>query len=334
MTEEVNEKKKVIVLFDGDVLAYRAAAAIEERSIKVTHVPSGKTKPFKTRTEFKKMMKEKGKEDQALDEAIYKIEDVQVAEDVSHALHILKTQLNNICTDLWTEEYKIFISGKQNFRDDLPLPDKYKGQRTDMIRPVHLQEAKMYLYKNHPCEVSDYAEADDYLIFRGYEYVKQGYNVILVTVDKDANAYSGLSVHDYTQPFPCTKPIPEFGGIRDTGKKIAGDGFMFYCFQMLFGDPVDNYKPCKLAGLKYGEVSAYNDLKDCRTEKEALKKVIEVYQEWYPKEFEYTDWCGEIHSGQTYKDMLQLFHKCVRMKETEDDDLDFEKFCKRFGVKL
>ncbi len=334
MEENNTTRQKQIILFDGDVLAYRAAAAIEVRTIRVTHLPTGKTKDFKTRTEFKALMKEKGKEEQAKNPEIYKIEDVQTAEDVSHALHILKTQIKNITADLFIDEYKIFISGEENFRDMLPLPDKYKGQREDMIRPVHLKEAKMYLYKNHPCEVSDGAEADDYLIFRGYEYKKKGYDVIIVTVDKDANAYSGLSVHDYTQPFPCTKPVPGFGAIRDTGKKIAGDGFAFYCFQMLFGDPVDNYKPCKLSGLKYGEVSAYNALKDCKNEKQALEKVIEIYKGWYPQEFEYTDWMGEIHSNQTYKDMLQLYHRCVRMKESQDDDLNFEKFCKRFGVKL
>ena len=53
---------KRILLIDGDIIAYLCAAAAEERSILVTHRPTGITKSFKTRTAFKKVMKEKNKE--------------------------------------------------------------------------------------------------------------------------------------------------------------------------------------------------------------------------------------------------------------------------------
>ena len=53
--------KKVLIL-DGDSIAYRCAAAGEQRSIEVTHKPTGIKKSFKHRTEFKKSMEERCKE--------------------------------------------------------------------------------------------------------------------------------------------------------------------------------------------------------------------------------------------------------------------------------
>ena len=67
--------KKVIIL-DGDSVAYKCAAAAEQRSIDVLHKPTGKSKVFKHRTEFKKSMLERGKEITA----DYEVTDVQESE--------------------------------------------------------------------------------------------------------------------------------------------------------------------------------------------------------------------------------------------------------------
>lgn len=53
---------KTVLVLDGDSIAYRCSAAAERRVITVTHEPTGKSKEFKHRTEFKKSMSEKGKE--------------------------------------------------------------------------------------------------------------------------------------------------------------------------------------------------------------------------------------------------------------------------------
>ena len=41
------------------------------------------------------------------------------------------------------------LSGKNNFRDNLPLPSKYKGNREDMIRPLLLNDVKDYIKQYH-----------------------------------------------------------------------------------------------------------------------------------------------------------------------------------------
>ena len=53
---------KPLVAVDCDTLLYASTAACEERSIEVLHEPTGKTKEFKNRTEFKELMKSREKE--------------------------------------------------------------------------------------------------------------------------------------------------------------------------------------------------------------------------------------------------------------------------------
>lgn len=324
--------EKTILLLDGDILAYRAAAVIEKRTVLVTDLATNEENEYNTRTEFKNLLKKDGIE---FDKERFLIRDKQTPQPVHHAFKVIKGQISKMESDLWADEVKVFISGKDNFRDMLELPEKYKGQRTDMLRPVYLRECKKYLWKNTDCTVSDNAEADDYLIFRGYEYLNKGYNVIVGTNDKDALAYTGLQIYDFTQESPEIKLIPDFGSIweRESDKEIKGEGFLWFCFQWLNGDPVDNYKPCQLAGIRFGKKSAYNALVNTTSRQEAIQVVIDHYKDWYPKEFEYTAWDGrKIQSD--YKHMLQLYFRCAKMKTSRNDNLDFAKFLKKQGIEL
>jgi hypothetical protein len=321
---------KIILLYDGDSIAYRAAAVTEARTVKIVHKATGKEKEFKTRTEHKKALIAKGKE---YNKDHWEFTDIQTAQPVANTLAILKNQVKKINETLFADEYLICLSGKSNFRDDLPLPSKYKGSRVDLMRPIVLKEAKHYLWKNHPSLLAKHREADDDLIIKGYEYLNKGYTVILISQDKDAYAYTGLTLYDYTQEHTVPHEVPEFGSLWDTGDKITGEGFIWFCFQWVNGDPSDDYKPCELAGVKYGRQSAYNLLKDCTTEKEALDAVVSQYKLWYPEPFTYTAWDGTEHTA-NYASMLSLYFKCARMMTTEDDNLDAMKFLADRGVVL
>ena len=322
--------KPTIVIWDGDTVAYRACAATEKRSVKAIHVPSGKEKIFKNRTECKKRIEELGKE---FDPVAYKFEDIQEPEPVSHAIHIMKNQLEKVNDLLFADEYLVCLSGKTNFRDSLPLPSKYKGNREDMLRPLNLKDAKMYLYKHQPSLLANHREADDDLIIKGYEYMEKGYNTILCSQDKDAYAYTGLTLYNFTLESPTLETMPSFGYLLDTGKKITGAGFLWFCFQWLNGDSVDNYKPAELSRKKFGEKSAYYLLKDAKDEKEAIEIVVKQYREWYGKGVKYVDCFGE---ERFVKDdfLLDIYYKCARMMTTEDDPLDYRLTAKKYGVEL
>lgn len=321
---------KTIVIFDGDTLAYRASAAIETRTIEVKHEPTGKCKVFKNRTEFKEHMLSAEKEITPE----YTIEDKQESEPLVNCLHILKSQIQNITQDLFADEYLVCLSGKKNFRDTLPLPTKYKGARASLMRPIHLRDAKGYLYKNHPSLLANEREADDDLLVKGYEYLNKGYTVILAGCDKDSYSASGLSLYDFTKDNPQVELVPYgVGYLKDTGKKITGRGFMWLAYQWVLGDLTDCFCPYELANVRFGAKSAYKLLKDLTTEKEIIEAVINQYKKWYATPFEYTAWNGDIIQGD-YKQQMQLYLKCAKMMTTEDDDLDLSKFLNKYGVTL
>ena len=324
---------KTIVIYDGDSIAFRAAAVTEERSVEATRKDNGRTKVFKTRTELKKQREGSGlvynKDD-------YLFEDKRVAQPVQNTCAILKNQIKKINEELFADEYLICLSGKTNFRNSLPLPTKYKGSRVGIEKPINLLEAKMYLWKSHPSLLANQREADDDLIIKGYEYLNKGYEVILASQDKDAFAYTGLNLYDFTQEKPEVKLVPDFGSLwiaeKNKLKTIKGNGFIWFCFQWLFGDPADDYNPCEIAKIKYGQISAYKLLKDCKTHQEDLQAVTGQYRIWYSSKFTYTAWDGSTHDAD-YVTMLQLYYRCARMMTTEDDKLELIPFLNKYGVK-
>lgn len=323
--------KEIMLLFDGDMIAYRSAAAVEKRSVKITHIPTGKSRVFDTRTEFKKGLEAKGKPYISLE---WSFEDIQTPEPASHAFKIAKNTMGGLMNTLWADGYEMAISSKDNFRDSLLLPKKYKGNRSEMLRAVHLQETKRYLYKNHNCVVAEGHEADDWLIYRAYELMDEGYEVIVIAQDKDADAYSGIQIYDPTKENPKIVLLPEFGSLWPAPhNKIKGNGFIWFCFQWLNGDSTDHYKPCELSGARFADTGAWKVLKDCKTEQEALVACVEQYKKWYPEPFEYTAWNGVVVQSD-YKHMMDLYFKCARMMTTRDDDLNAEKFLFDRGVVL
>jgi hypothetical protein len=324
-------KQKRVVLVDSDILIYRVAAACEVRSVEIKHNKSGRVKVFKNRTAFKDFLKEKEFEYIQDD---YTFTDLQqVNEDMSWQF-ILNNQIKSFKETLWGDELIFLISGEGNFRDELPLPKKYKSNREDTLKPLLRQDCKEYLKGKYKAVVIDGEEVDDAVIWMGYEYLAKGYEVIIVTTDKDANAYSGLKLYNYTADKPEIVEIPELGSLwLDDKGKVRGLGLIHYCHQMLIGDITDGYKPTDLHKDTLGEKSSYSLLKDCTSEQEALSIVISQYSRWYGKGVTYTDCFGVQHQT-TWKSMISLYHKCARMKETQDDNLVFYDFAKKYSIDL
>ena len=121
-----------------------------------------------------------------------------------------------------------------------------------MLRPIHLDICKQHLYRSYNAEISHGFESDDYLIIRGNEIIKEGDVPVLITVDKDANAYSGFCLYDFTQEILSVISVPnDVGILYDNGKRLLVLVLNSFCHQMLIGDPVDNYKPTKICGVKF-----------------------------------------------------------------------------------
>lgn len=316
--------KKVVVL-DGDCLVYRAAAANESRSIRVTHKQTGQITTHAHRTAFKEHIREVF----LIDE--FEVEDVQEAEDLSFALHGIKVTIENICKTCNADDYIIYLSGSSNFRDRLPLPTKYKGNRVGNIRPLQLKDCRQYLIHQHNAKLAIDCEADDMLAQMAYLGSKnKEIRYYICTNDKDA--YSSDSwLYNWTK---MDKPIRIKGlghlELDDKGK-VRGQGRKFLWWQIAAGDPVDFFKPSELSGKKFGDISAYKLLKDLKTDRECVEALIKLYKSWYSPTITYTAWDGVEHT-KCPLDMLDMYAACAHMRRWEGDVFEIRKVMANLGI--
>lgn len=327
-----------IAAIDGDIIAYRAAAANEKRFVTAVHNETLEEERFDTATKFKEWAA--GNE---FDVSDFTVTPGREPNELSHALRTIKTMIENITREAGCDSYHVVVSGKDNFRDLLPLPSKYKGTRDDNLRPEQLAECKEYLIKHHEAEVA-VGEADDLLVSYSYQGYKSGERVVQCSIDKDAKHGPGW-LYDWTT---MSEPelIDGYGGLtctlKETARKkangepvvekiIKGKGRAFLYFQMVFGDAVDAYKPCEIAKVKFGEVGAYELLKSATNDKEALEAIIRQYKVWYPEPVTYRCWKGELHT-KSWLELLQLYADCAWMRRWEGDQFNIKKVLQKLKI--
>ena len=315
---------KTVVLIDGDVVAYRCAAANETRSIKVTHKVTGQITSHAHRTAFKEHIKDCFEIDE------FDIEDVREARKLNFAIHGINTTIEALKKSCKADEVEVHISGKTNFRDSLPLPSKYKGAREGLDKPVQLKECRDHLVTKYNATAAIDKEADDTLTQRAYELYKQGYRGIVATIDKDAYG-TEVWLYNWTK---MTEPIriKGLGFIElDDKKVLRGQGRKWFYCQWAKGDIVDNFKPCEIAGKKFGDISCYNLLKDCNTDKECVEAVYKQYKSWYPDSVTYTAWNG-IEYTKDVVEIMDMYAACAHMKRWDDDVFNTKNLLEKFNI--
>jgi hypothetical protein len=87
-----------------------------------------------------------------------------------------------------------------------------------------------------------------------------------------------------------------------------------------------------LAKANFGEIGAYELLKNCKTDKEALAAVAKQYQIWYPVPLTYRAWDGSLQENKTWLDIFQLYADCAFMKRWDGDRFDVRKVLTKIGV--
>lgn len=306
--------KKPIAVLDGDLLAFKASAANETRSIEVTHIPTNRSRIFKHRTEFKETV-----DLDKFPSESFTITDKQEAAELSYALHTVKKMIEGICKVCKTDQYEIYLSGADNFRDKLPLPSKYKGNRDGLMRPLQLTEVKDYLINVHKAEVV-IGEADDKISIRQYDGVKSKTKIIGCSTDKDSLGTDGWIYNWDTMEKPMlVKGLGELH-IDDKGK-VRGHGSKWKYLQWIVGDTIDGLNPCELAKVKFGEKSGYKALVDLQAEKECWRVVHDLYLKWYPESVEYIDQNGAKCCAD-YLDIAQVYWDGIHMLRWEGDKVN------------
>lgn len=314
---------------DGDLIAFKASAACETRTIDVSFngVFFGN---FPNRTKFKAYLKETVGSPPFEE---FTITDKQEVEDLANCLHTIKVMLQGIQYKCKTKEQRVCVQGEGNFRDDLLLPTKYKGGRTDMIKPLYLKQAKEYLLSRFKAEQAHGKETDDVCAAYAYEgYVKKQY-IVQCSTDKDSNSNVGWLFNWDKMEAP--EKIEGLGHLfRNDKGAVSGKGRKWFYHQILFGDRSDSYCPYELAKTKFGEKASFDTISPLQTDKECWQAIYDTYKKWYPEPFEYQAWNNETVMGSA-ESMIQLYADCAHMRRWSSptpDRLDVLNIMNNMGV--
>ena len=177
------------------------------------------------------------------------------SEDVSEEVCMARvTHLVNeiVYQDLQCDDYKAYITGKGNYRNELAVTEPYKGNRKDAKRPVHYQAIRTHLQRLG-AELVEGSEADDAV---ATEATKTG--GWIVSIDKDLDQVAGWHYNFVKHE---EYYVTEEEGLRN----------LF--IQVLTGDRTDN-----IIGLKgIGPKKAEKLLQDCKTEREYYDACLKAY---------------------------------------------------------
>lgn len=333
-------KKPTHVAIDGDILAFKAASAIEDRYILVTHIPSGRVKRFENRTEFyghhskkaggwlaelNKEREEQGLTPFLLDE--FEIVDDRDVEDVTHAYQICKQMIQGIVKACKAKSYVVVVEGEGNFRNDVATILEYKGNRRDQIKPLYIDEVKSYLINQQPSIVAEKIETDDILAI-----VSAKGEAIQVTNDKDSRMVVGWSydIDKSERPFEIKDGVGRIW--TDNNGKIRAMGFKSLCIQLLCGDDIDNLKPRALAKKRFGEKKAVPLLDPLTTKKDCLEAVLGCYKSWYPSPVTYKHWKTGEEMTKNYFQIASEIFTLLYMLRDYDDDTTLASLCDELGV--
>ena len=319
-------------IFDFDWLKYTCSAVGEKRKILVTHKASGREMEFKNRTEFYGRNKKEGwlgkrneNRTSPFEVSEFEITDIQVPEDVTHALHTVKTSVDRALRIADVKQYHGFLGKGDSFRVDLSTILEYKGNRKELIRPIHLDAVAEYIEKKFKAEIVTGLEADDMCVIECHEN-----DNILIGVDKD---YYGCAVNYLNMNAEEVTECNQFGKLwlNDKGQ-VKGYGRIFFYFQIASGDSIDNYKANSASKIKWAEKSAYNALKDCTNDVEARNALVGVYQHLYSEPQQVKGWRGDIIEVDWLYMLTENFNMARMMTHLEDSVYCQDRIKLEFGL--
>jgi len=157
--------------------------------------------------------------------------------------------VDQILVDTEATEYRLFLTGKGNFRYDL-YPE-YKAHRPKE-KPFWLEPIREYLVAQFNAEVIDGMEADDAL------GLNQTEDTIICSIDKDLLMVPGR----------------HYNFVKDEYSEVGRfEGLKHFYKQCLMGDRSDNIKGIE----KIGPKKADKLLAECETEKHLFDAVRNAY---------------------------------------------------------
>lgn len=315
------------VAIDGDILVYRAACAAQHTYYDI-YQDGEIIETFEYSKEAKGYVKDASEfflEDGTLYEIRPRLE-YFTEEEAKKAFDFQMKALKN---KLKAKKYKIYLTGKGNYREELATILKYKGNREHTEKPYHFYNVRQHAVEKYGATIIDGVEADDcisVIAYRGYLSDKNKPNTVCVSIDKDLLNTPGYHFN------PDKDDEPVLVTLHEANRN-------FY-EQLLKGDrTVDNIPGCqgltKEIAEKYGtrkiktigEKGAKKLLEGCQTEYEMYSRCYEIYFSWYSQQdgwddeaqtYSYKSWDGSDQE-KTIDELMSEQANLLHMQRTKGD---------------
>ena len=247
-------------LIDGDIIAFSVAAAADGHYYAVINP---ETNELLVRERYKKDINQFFKDNPTVNKE-WLIDDYE-PEEKSTVLHSVKQMITAILGDIGASDFKIYLTGKDNFR--YKVNPEYKAHRKEMRKPYHLQAAREYLVDVWGAMIVDGMEADDALgIAQDKQVTATIKTTVTASIDKDLHCFPG---HHYTWAHHGKEAKLQF--INESEARLN-----FYR-QVLTGDTTDNI--IGLKGIGPAKAKAITDSAKSTSEADLYNQVLWAYVE-------------------------------------------------------
>src|SRR5690606_32710854 len=174
-----------IVAVDSDLIVYKSAFAVEKVRYKLFDNEGNLVDRFDSAKACKSYIDDlEGMLD--VDVSGYTRESEKTIGTEEDAIKACDTMVANIKKNVKGKQYKFYLTGKGNYREEISKTLVYKGNREEMVKPVHYQVVKDHLINHYDAILVNGAEADDACTVIGAKgYYNNKINTCVVTADKD-----------------------------------------------------------------------------------------------------------------------------------------------------
>lgn len=262
--------KKRLTLIDGDEVVYKAGFASQHmryyiRADEFKENANSLSSPFKTKQDAIEYLGSSEDEGAEIISELVPLEPQQTIFSMDAILNTMYAILNTIIADTECDDYRVYLTGSNNFREEVATILPYKGNRSSSDRPYYYDLIKSALVKNYSAKTIDGMEADDALSITQWHHFhnETKWETIIASQDKDLLMVPGLHYNSRTR---IMKDIDKY------------EARFFFFKQLLTGDRTDN-----IPGLyRIGPVTAEKILSSQRegTYHELMDQIISTYADY------------------------------------------------------
>lgn len=202
----------MIILIDGDIFRYRCAFAAERTKYLVELVNASGYHEYSA-FDGKKDADEYGaRATKGVNGASYTLWSRKDLQPLENCLQIVKSSLENALEAIQSRfpdeklDYRIWLSGKKNFRDGIAKTKPYKGNRLDTAKPTYYKDVGDYLVESWGAVYTEDIEADDAIGIAAMEAKERGDRYVVVSNDKDLRQIQGSHYNWITKEFSTVSP--------------------------------------------------------------------------------------------------------------------------------